>query len=154
MDVKIRRDDRAISLKEAKEILKGGDYGVLSLASMDGQPYGVPLNYCCLEDAIFIHCAVEGRKLDIIKENNKVSFCVVGKTELLPDNFSSKYESAIVCGKIVEVVDDEKQFALVELLKKYYQNNDNKGLQYIDKFRETTKVYKIEIEAITGKAKK
>jgi len=155
MVIKMRRSDRALSLSESKEILINGEYGILSTTSTDGQPYGVPLNYCYLRDNIYFHCALEGHKLENVKANNKVSFCVVGKTELLPETFSSKYESVIVLGNIIEVTEeDEKQFVLKELLKKYYQNDDDKGLQYINKFKEETKVFKISVEDITGKSKK
>jgi uncharacterized protein len=103
MVIKMRRSDRELSLSEAREILKNGEYGILSTTSTDGQPYGVPLNYCYLRDSIYFHCALEGHKLENIRENNRVSFCVVGNTELLPETFSSKYESAIVFGNISEL---------------------------------------------------
>jgi uncharacterized protein len=36
-------------------------------------------------------------------------FCVVGRTQILPDEFSTKYESVIVFGRAIEVSDDEKK---------------------------------------------
>jgi nitroimidazol reductase NimA-like FMN-containing flavoprotein (pyridoxamine 5'-phosphate oxidase superfamily) len=154
MDIKMRRSEREIEITETKELLRNGEYGVLSTASIANQPYGIPLNYCYLNEDIYFHCATEGRKLKNIEENKNVSFCVVGKTEIFPETFSEKYESVIVFGKIVEVFDDEKQKGLEELLKKYYQNNDAKGQEYINKFREKTKVFKIIVENLSGKAKK
>ena len=154
MEIKMRRAERAISLIESREMLNNSEYGILSTISADGQPYGVPLNYCYIQNEIFIHCAIEGRKLENIHVNNKVSFCVVGKTAILPDNFSSKYESVIAFGRIYEVIEAEKQAALVELLRKYYGNANEKGLNYIESLREKTKVYKMVIESITGKSKK
>jgi uncharacterized protein len=154
MVVKMRRSDRALSLDESKELLKNGEYGILSTVSTDGQPYGIPINYCCISDSIYFHCALEGHKLENIEQNNRVSFCVVGKTELLPETFSSKYECAIVFGHVVEATEDEKLLGLRELLKKYYLNNDDKGSQYIDALKDKTRVFKIIPEGISGKAKK
>lgn len=150
----MRRIDRAISESEAKEILKKGQYGILSTVSIDGQPYGVPLSFSYTGDAIYFHCALEGQKVDNIKENNRVSFCVVGKTELMPDKFATKYESVIVFGKASEVTGDEKQKGLLELLKKYSSEFIKEGLQYIETTGQKTRVYRIEIESMTGKSRK
>lgn len=81
MTHEMRRKDRAISSEEAMELLVRGEYGVLSLCDQDGQPYGVPLSYCVIDDGIYFHAATEGRKLDCIAENSKVSFAVVGCTK-------------------------------------------------------------------------
>ena len=96
MERKIRRAERAIPDSEAKEILQAEAYGVLSTVSEDGQPYGVPVSYSYAGDVIYFHCALEGHKLENLSSNNRVSFCVVGKTQVLPDKFATNYESVIV----------------------------------------------------------
>lgn len=58
----MRRKDREISKQEAMAILRTAEYGTLSIASLDGIPYGIPLNYCVMNDAIYLHCAVNGKK--------------------------------------------------------------------------------------------
>jgi nitroimidazol reductase NimA-like FMN-containing flavoprotein (pyridoxamine 5'-phosphate oxidase superfamily) len=152
MEHKIRRADRAISENEAKVILQQGEYGVLSTASADGQPYGLPLNYCYVNDALYFHCAAEGHKIENIKTNNKVSFTVVGKTQVLADKFTSKYDSAIVFGKAAEITGAEKQKALIEVLKKYSSDHMESGMKMIESYENKVRVYKIPIEALTGKA--
>jgi hypothetical protein len=154
MERKMRRTDRAIPDSEAKAILRAGQYGVLSTVSVDGQPYGVPVSYSYVGDAIYFHCALEGHKLENLNSNNKVSFCVVGKTQVLPDKFATNYESVIVFGKAFEVTDDEKQAGLVELLKKYSPGFIEKGLRYIEGDGHKARVYKIAIESMTGKSRK
>ena len=49
----MRRKDRAISKNEANYILNTGEYDVLSTVSENGEPYGVPLSYCVIGNAIF-----------------------------------------------------------------------------------------------------
>lgn len=154
MNYKMRRNERAISEKDAKALLQNGTFGVLSTVSPDGQPYGVPVSYCFSKNQIYFHSAIEGHKIENIKKNNKVSFCVVGRTEVLPDKFSTKYESAIVFGRAIEIEGDEKGEALLELIKKYSQGFIEDGLKYIKKAGKKTKVYKILIDSITGKARK
>ena len=154
MDRKMRRTDRAISDSEAQEILQAGEYGVLSTVSADGQPYGVPVSYRYTGDVIYFHCAAEGHKLENLRSNNRVSFCVVGKTEILPETFGTKYESVIVFGKAYEVTAEEKHTGLLELLEKYSPGFIDKGLRYIESDGHKARVYKIVIESMTGKARK
>jgi nitroimidazol reductase NimA-like FMN-containing flavoprotein (pyridoxamine 5'-phosphate oxidase superfamily) len=154
MERKIRRTDRALSEGETKSILEKGEYGILSTASLDGQPYGVPVNYSYTGDVIYFHCAREGHKLENLKENNRVSFCVTGKTEVLPEKFATRYESAIVFGKAFELADDEKYNGLLEIVKKYSPGFLEEGRQYIKDASHKARAFKIVIESIAGKSRK
>jgi nitroimidazol reductase NimA-like FMN-containing flavoprotein (pyridoxamine 5'-phosphate oxidase superfamily) len=149
----MRRNDRELSQHEAMAILQKTEYGILSMTSLEGEPYGVPMNYCVINDVIYFHCAIEGRKLDILSNNNSVSFCTIGTTEILPEEFGTKYESAIVSGKAIEVTGFEKQSALESFLEKYSPQFFNKGIEYIQENISKVKVYKIIINSITGKAR-
>ncbi len=150
----MRRKDRQVTEAEAFSLLKQGEYGVLGTVSADGQPYGVPVNYCCLDGSIFFHCAMEGKKLDNIRSNPRVNFCVVGATEVLPAEFGTRYESCIVQGIASESFAEEKRAALEGLIAKYSQDYIAEGWQYIEKLNAKTRVFKISVHAITGKAKK
>jgi len=150
----MRRMDRAIPEPEARDILHNAEYGILSTLSVDGQPYGVPLSFSYTGDAIYFHCALEGQKLENMKAHARVSFCVVGKTEVMPDKFGTRYESVIVQGTAAEVFGDEKQRGLLELLKKYSAGFIQEGLHYIDNVSGKARVYKIIVTSMTGKARK
>jgi hypothetical protein len=154
MERKMRRSDRALSEEEVQVLLEKGEFGVLSTVSKDGQPYGVPLSYAYTGTGICFHSAREGHKLDNISENARVSFCVVGKTEVMPEKFSTKYQSVIVFGKISEAFDDEKKQELSELLKKYSPGFIKEGLEYRETASAKTRVFKILVESMTGKARK
>jgi nitroimidazol reductase NimA-like FMN-containing flavoprotein (pyridoxamine 5'-phosphate oxidase superfamily) len=134
--------------------LRSGEYGVLSTVSEDGQPYGVPVNYCYASGSIFFHCAPEGHKLDNLAAEARVSFCVVGKTELMPAEFGTKYESAIVFGRAVEVLGPAKQEAFAEILKKYSAGFEKEGLVYTEQAGAKTRLFRIEIESLAGKARR
>lgn len=150
----MRKKEREIKIDETNEILINNSYGVLSTICENGYPYGVPISYVYINDSVYFHCATEGQKLDNIDNNNKVSFCIVGETCVLPDKFSTKYESVIIFGKANEVFDDEKNTVLLEILNKYSPEYIEKGRVYIEKASERTKVYKINIDNITGKARR
>ncbi|MFO8148864.1 MAG: pyridoxamine 5'-phosphate oxidase family protein [Trueperaceae bacterium] len=94
----MRRSDRQLGDAEARDVLTRGAYGVLSTVGRGGEPYGVPLSYCVLGGAVYLHCAREGRKLDHLAREPRVSFCVVGATRVIPEEFGTLYESAVVEG--------------------------------------------------------
>ena len=149
----MRRKDRLMTNDEAFSILEKGEYGFLSTSS-NNEPYGVPLNYCLIDGYIYFHCALEGRKIDNITDNPKVSFCAVGNTEILPGQFATKYESCIIQGYANESFEKEKQKALAGLIHKYSENFISEGLEYIEKLKDKTRVFKLTIVSISGKAKK
>ena len=150
----MRRKDRLITNAETFSILEKGEFDTLSTVSSNHEPYGVPVNYCLINECIYFHCALEGRKIENINNNPRVSFCVVGKTEVLPDQFGTKYESCIVQGVATESFGEEKQLALEGLVHKYSKSFVSEGLKYIEKLKDKARVFKIPIESISGKARK
>lgn len=64
----MRRQDRAISEKEALDLLTKAEYAVLSTVDENGDPYGVPLNFCVINDCIYFHLLWKDRKLTIFCE--------------------------------------------------------------------------------------
>ena len=79
----MRRKDRAVTEKEAIEILIKGEHGILSMCTPENEGYGIPLNYVLENHQIYFHSAAAGSKLDYLRTNNKVSFCVVGNTTVV-----------------------------------------------------------------------
>ena len=154
MDRKMRRKDRELTKEETIKILKENTYGILSTIDKNCQPYGVPISYVFLNDSIYFHCAGEGHKLDNILNNKRVSFCVVGQTSIVPDKFTTKYESVVIFGTAAEIIDDEKNEALLEIIYKYSPNFIKEGKEYIEKAGKGTTVIKISIEHSSGKANK
>ncbi|WP_339063463.1 pyridoxamine 5'-phosphate oxidase family protein [Tepidibacillus marianensis] len=147
----LRRKEREMDQDLTLDLLNSGDYGVLSMGSAEGFAYGVPLSYVYRNGAIYFHCAVEGNKLNLLSQNNKVSFCIVGQTKPLPEQFSMRYQSVIVFGTVEEVEGEEKREGLVEFLEKYSSGNMENGMKYLAKDQHRTKVLKLTIDHITGK---
>jgi len=68
--------------------------------------------------------------------------------------FATRYESVIVIGRATEVFDWEKQRGLEGLLPKYSTGFHAEGLRYIASDQERTRVFRIEIDSICGKARR
>ena len=149
----MRRLDRQLTAAETEKILIAGEYGILSTVSTDGTPYGVPVNYAYTDGIIYFHCAKDtGHKYENILHNAKVCFTVVGETELLPEQFSTKYQSVIAFGTVKPAAD--KREGLQLLVNKYSPEFVEKGRTYIEHDLDTVGVYEITVEHMTGKGRR
>lgn len=150
----MRRKDRQTDTVEVDALLQKCEYGILSTVDENGYPYGVPLSYTYMDGSLYFHSALVGKKLDNIKNNDKVSFTVVGEVEALPSKFSTRYESAVAFGKAAEISGEEKYKALLAIIEKYSNGFMEEGKAYIKSDMDKTKVIKISVEHITGKSRR
>ena len=154
----IRRQDRILDDERMIELLQHAEYGVLSLGeSGNGYAYGVPISfaYSPAENSLYFHSALEGHKLDNLRRNNKISFCVVGHTQFISEDFTTRYESVIVFGQAeIAQTDEEKRFALRKLIEKYAPYHLETGGKYIASDLHRTLTFKMNIEYVTGKIRK
>ncbi len=151
----MRRNDRVVSEEEAKNILTKAAYGVLATIGEDQYPYGIPLSYAYADGKIYFHCAKDmGHKLENIKYSDKVCFTVVGETKVLPEKFSTIFESTVVFGKVCEVEGEEKIKALMYIVEKYSIDYITEGRKYVEQSGHQASVYKIITEKISGKSRK
>ena len=150
----MRRNERQLDMTSAQIILSAGEYGVLSTVDKDGQPYGVPVNYVYYDDAIFFHSADQGYKITNLKDNPRVSFCVVSYSLVIPDSFSSDYESVIIFGHAEEIFGEDKLEALHAIADRFSPQNKNKGNEMIIRLFNSIKVIKINIDEMKGKARR
>jgi hypothetical protein len=149
----MRRKDRALSDIEALAILDQAEYGVLATVGEDGWPYAVPVNHVLSGDSIYLHCAMEGHKLLNIAHESRVSYCVVGRAKVLPEQFSTLYESAIAFGRVTLLRDDaERRLALEALARRFAPGLEAEVDRSIQKHFDHTAILQIRIEWITGKA--
>lgn len=154
----VRRQDRLLDETSAMDLLKNGEYGVLSLIeSSDDQSgaYGIPLNYVWDGGQyLYFHCAPEGHKLDCIATNPKGSFCIIGRTNVISAKFTTAYESIILRGEIQRGLSSEEKMKALELiLRKYSPNDEEVGLKYAEKSFHRTEILRLDIRDISGKTK-
>ena len=152
---RIRRQDRLLEEEKAIDLLKNGEYGVLSMQDEGNGAYGIPVNYVWnKENSIYIHCAPEGRKLHCIKRCDTVSFCVVGKTRIISNQFTTEYESIVLkCRACMGLNEEERMHALHLLIEKYSPEYKVIGARYALKSFHRTEVIRLDIEEVSGKCK-
>lgn len=151
----VRRQDRLLGEPEALALLRGGEYGVLSMQAVEGGGYGVPLSYVWDGGVrVYVHCAPEGRKLLSLDRCPEVSFCVVGRTKVAPSKFTTAYESIVLrCHAVRGLEAGEQMEALRLLLKKYAPEDLEVGMKYAEKSFYRTEILRLEIVSVSGKSK-
>ena len=112
-------------------------------------PYVLPLNFVFMNNALYMHSATEGRKLDCVKHNPRVGFCVHCVLDIDRERATTHYES--ICGEgraVLVAAPDEKQQALAALAEKYQSRCQ---LPVPERVLEKTAVMRIDILRMTGK---
>ena len=151
----MRRSKQILSQETAYKILCAGEFGVLALAGDDGYPYSVPINYAVEGNKIYFHSAKVGHKLDAINRNEKASFCVVARHEVVAEEFTTYFVSAIAFGRMKIIVDDSDPDKLrgLELLADKYSSTASPERREKELARLSAVVIPVmTIEHLTGKA--
>ncbi|MEG0239786.1 pyridoxamine 5'-phosphate oxidase family protein [Anaerorhabdus sp.] len=150
----LRRNKQYLTNEECIAILNNATSGVLAVLGDEDYPYAVPLSFVYDDNKIYFHCAKSGHKLEAIQKHDKVSFCIIDKDEIIPQEYTTYFRSVIVFGK-AHVIENEadKRKALGILAKKY--SPKEVGIeQEIDRFFESVCMVQIDIDHMTGKEAK
>jgi uncharacterized protein len=121
--------------------------------SDDGMPYIVPMSFGLGENCLYLHCATEGRKLDILRRNDRVCFEMDRLREFSrgeePCGWGAYYESVIGFGRAVILLPPaEKRAALDRIMEHCGAEGP---FSYPDETLARTTVIRIDIESVTGK---
>jgi nitroimidazol reductase NimA-like FMN-containing flavoprotein (pyridoxamine 5'-phosphate oxidase superfamily) len=148
----MRRREREIQdEKEIVDILEKGL--VCRLGLCDGQqPYIVPMNYGYRDRHLYFHCAREGRKIDILKSNDRVCIEVDIDARILrgeePCRWTAKYRSVIGFGRARIIDDGKEKKAGLDIIMAHYGGS---GGPYDEKSLQRTSLIEVALESVTGK---
>ncbi len=155
----MRRRDREITdPQKIDEIINNCIYLHLGLVD-DGKPYVIPMNYGVIKDeadghyVIFLHCAHEGRKLDIIKKNPECCFTMEREVEPFEGRLACQYGMTYECimgtGSISFVEDPaDKIAAMIALMKTQTGKED---FQFDERMLSIVTVLRIDVDSISAK---
>lgn len=149
----MRRKKQLLTMEGSTAVLTRGTSGVLAVLGDDGYPYAVPISYVYDGAHIYFHCAKAGHKLDAIKRDNKASFCVIDKDEIIPEEYTSYFRSVIAFGTIRIMENEQEKRDAIEKLALKYAPDDTTGHRKAAIDREWGPLCMLEmtIEHLTGK---
>ena len=154
----MRRKDKEITDIDAKiAIIEKCKYCRLGIA-LDNSPYVIPLNYGYTFEneklSLFFHSANEGKKIDVLRNNNSACFEVDCDAQLVKGikacNYGYAFKSIIGYGKITFLESNkEKADGLNQLMK--HQTGETKEYTYSDNMLNKVCVLKMDVDEFKGK---
>ena len=149
------REKLVTDMNEIVKILDNSK--VVHVGMIDGdEPYVVPMNYgYTLEDGkltLWLHCAKRGRKLDVLRANNKVFFEMECGIQPFDGDIACRYGisySSIMGRGTAEIVEDVevKKAALTHLMK----TQTGMDFEFEDKMASIVSIIKIDTIEFTAK---
>jgi nitroimidazol reductase NimA-like FMN-containing flavoprotein (pyridoxamine 5'-phosphate oxidase superfamily) len=125
----------------------------LGLADGD-RPYVVPVNFVYSGGCLYLHSACEGRKIDILKRNNRVCFEAEAGVELVRSeracDFGARYVSVIGTGTASFVADLAEKSRVFDLFMAKYAGGGE--WSYPGAALRAVAVIRVDVETLTGKA--
>ncbi len=157
----MRRKDRKITDDSIiDKVITGCD--TIRLGLSDGKNcYIVPMNFGFIrekEKRIFtMHCAVEGRKLEIIRKNPGSSFEMDSGHELVEGasgcHWGMKYQCVMGTGTVSIAENPEERKKAIDLIMKHYGAETPAAFEYSETVLKQTLILLFEVETISCKIK-
>lgn len=162
MHREMRRIKQKLSDEAAVEVMRSATSGVLALEGDDGYPYAVPISHAWADERIgeegrfigriYFHSAPVGYKVDSIMDNEKASFAVVVRDEVVPEEYTTYFKSAIATGRIHILEDDQERLhGLQVLAEKYNPGHPDAAREEISGSIGRVAVIALEVEELCGK---
>jgi len=148
-------DVPAASEKDVMEqVLCSEVVGHLGMASGD-EPYVVPINYVYLEGKIVMHCALAGKKLQMIRRNPSVCFVVSRQEGSATPHDANQcdmpFESVICYGTARIVNDLEERVELLNQFQRRYDTPEKQREPITAERAQRCGAIVIEVESMTGR---
>jgi len=150
---KMRRSVQALSREEMVDLLNKETRGVMSVQGDDGYPYGFPINHYYDEEAnkLYFHGANFGHRVDAVRRDPKVSYCVYGGEYQNDGDWAKYVKSVIVFGKAELITDQNEVIRISRLLCDKFPCTQEYIETEISKDAPRTLVIAIDIEDMNGK---
>jgi len=150
-----RKDREIVDEKVMVSIIKKAIVYRVAMCWQD-EPYVIPINFGYRDNCIFLHSAGEGRKLDILRNNDNVCIEFDVDVELVQSqkacNTDMKYKSVLAFGKAVILKDIvEKKKALDIIMHHYYNHDSLFAFHFPEDALEKVIIVKVKVENMTGK---
>ena len=148
----MRKKDKEITdIKEIEKIIKKAIRCRIGLVDND-EPYVVPVCFGYERSALYFHGALEGRKVELIKKNNRICFEIDTDVEVVksekPCGWTMKYRSVIGVGRAYILESDQEKSHGLRLIMRQYTGGD---FSFPKSTLDRTSVVKVDIRRISGK---
>ena len=149
----MQRKKQQLSEAECLHLLQDVPRGVLSVHGDDGYPYSLPHNhwYNVEDGKLYFHSGKAGHKIDAIRKNDKVSYCVFGNAFREDGDWALIFKSVIVFGRIHFVTNQQEALEITRKLSFSFTSDENYIEKEIQSSGQSVLVFCLDIEHISGK---
>ncbi len=154
----MRRSDRERDRSFAYAVIDRCEYGVAAFSTGEDTPYCIPLSLVRMGDDLYFHCALQGRKLELLRRCPRVcvTFATGTAPSYLPDanEYTTYFQSAVVTGSAFEVTDPAQKRAVLRALCEKLTPGHMAGFdRAIERSLSATGVWGVHMEEAVGKEK-
>ncbi len=149
----MRRSRQELPREECAKVLQEARRGVLAVLGDEGYPYALPIDfvYDAAAGRVFFHGAKEGHKIDAIRREDKVSFCVMDEGCRSEGEWALHFRSVIVFGRLRPVEDEERSVEIARRIALKYYPDAASAEEEVRKSASRALCLELAIEHMTGK---
>ncbi|HUJ42710.1 MAG TPA: pyridoxamine 5'-phosphate oxidase family protein [Opitutaceae bacterium] len=127
---------------------------VCRIAMVDnGEPYVVPLNFGYRDNAIYVHSAAGGRKMEVLRRNRRVCFEIESPSAIVrhaePCHWGSRSRSLIGYGGVEIITDRAQKRRGLDIIMAHYGKTDLNV--YNERQLDAVVILRIPIESVACK---
>ena len=142
------------SLEDIEAIIRKCDICFVGMADAEGTPYVLPMNFGYSDGCIYLHSALEGRSISILKKNPKVCITFSTDHELVfqsPEvacSYRMRSKSVICWGNVRFEEDFDKKAKALDIIMKQYSD---KEFRYSEPAVKNVKIWIVKVDEMTCK---
>jgi nitroimidazol reductase NimA-like FMN-containing flavoprotein (pyridoxamine 5'-phosphate oxidase superfamily) len=146
-----KKEKQMTAMKDIEAVIDRAPVCRLAMAA-DDRPYVVPLCFGYRDGVLYFHTGLKGKKIDILKKNDRVCFEIDVDTAVLPDaqacKWSMRYRSVIGFGRARFIEDEEGKHRALDIIMAHYSGG---SYAYPSARLAKTAVIRVVVEKMTGK---
>ncbi len=140
--------------EDVQSVLRDAQVCRLGLA-LEGEPYVVPLVFGHQDDAVYLHSGLRGRKLEVLRRNDRVCLEFETDVEIVPAaqacRWAVNYRSVIAFGRAAILDDPEEKAHGLNVMMRHYSG---RSWAFSEQALARTTVVRVDVESATYKESK
>ncbi len=154
-----KKEREIIDDRQIEQVLTEATVLRLGINEEGAPPYIVPVSFGYRDGAIYFHSSHEGKKMELIARDPRVSFEAEGQTSIMAPadranacEWSAAYRSVIGHGTATVLEEpEEKREGLAAIMAHYAPDIGSASLTLLAEIISITAVVRIDVNAMTGK---
>jgi nitroimidazol reductase NimA-like FMN-containing flavoprotein (pyridoxamine 5'-phosphate oxidase superfamily) len=148
----VRRKEKEITSKDDVEALIQECFACHVAMSDEGEPYVVAMNFGYVDGAFYLHCAREGRKVDMLRRNPRVCVQMHTGDEIVTAEaacgYGTRFRSVVATGTVEFLSDAAEKRAGLNAIMTHYTGRE---FEFPDPSVDGIVVLRMRPDSMTGK---